>query len=252
MKHSNSIEFKVYGKYALFTDPLTKTGGEKFTYRVPTYQALKGICESVYWKPTIQWIIDDVRIMKPIRMQSQGMIPMYYRSAEENRLAIYTYLKDVEYEVRAHFVWNENRKDLREDRNKNKHWAIAKRMIERGGKRDVFLGTRECQAYVEPCKFGEAKGYYDDIDMSFGNMVHGITYPDESEVVDGKGEMSVRFWDANMHKGIIHFITPGECTIVKRIRNYKIKAFEKGLNFSDLKEFEKGGVFDNDVDKQSD
>ena len=37
MKHSNSIEFKVYGKYALFTDPLTKTGGEKFTYRVPTY-----------------------------------------------------------------------------------------------------------------------------------------------------------------------------------------------------------------------
>ena len=47
--------------------------------------------------------------MKPIRMQSQGMIPMYYRSAEENRLAIYTYLKDVEYEVRAHFVWNEKR-----------------------------------------------------------------------------------------------------------------------------------------------
>ena len=92
MKHSNSIEFKVYGKYALFTDPLTKTGGEKFTYQVPTYQALKGICESVYWKPTIQWIIDDVRIMKPIRMQSQGMIPMYYRSAE-NRLSIYTYLK---------------------------------------------------------------------------------------------------------------------------------------------------------------
>lgn len=251
MKHSNSIEFKVYGKYALFTDPLTKTGGEKFTYQVPTYQALKGICESVYWKPTIQWIIDDVRIMKPIRMQSQGMIPMYYRSAE-NRLSIYTYLKDVEYEVRAHFVWNENRKDLMGDRNENRHWAIAKRMIERGGKRDVFLGTRECQAYVEPCKFGEAKGYYDDIDMSFGNMVHGITYPDESRVVDGKGEMSVRFWHANMHKGIIHFITPGECTIVKRIRNYKIKAFEKGVNFSGFEEFEKGGVFDNDVDKQSD
>lgn len=141
MKHSNSIEFKVYGKYALFTDPLTKTGGEKFTYQIPTYQALKGICESVYWKPTIQWIIDDVRIMKPIRMQSQGMIPMYYRSAE-NRLSIYTYLKDVEYEVRAHFVWNENRKDLIGDRNENKHWAIAKRMIERGEK-EMFSLAQE-------------------------------------------------------------------------------------------------------------
>ena len=71
MEHKNSIEFKVYGRYALFTDPLTKTGGEKYTYQIPTYQSLKGICESIYWKPTFQWVIDDVRIMNPIRTQSQ-------------------------------------------------------------------------------------------------------------------------------------------------------------------------------------
>lgn len=28
MERENAIEYKVYGKYALFTDPLTKTGGE--------------------------------------------------------------------------------------------------------------------------------------------------------------------------------------------------------------------------------
>lgn len=39
----NRVEFKVYGKYALFTDPLTKIGGEKCSYQIPTYQALKGI-----------------------------------------------------------------------------------------------------------------------------------------------------------------------------------------------------------------
>ena len=42
MERENAIEYKVYGKYALFTDPLTKTGGEKLSYQVPTYQALKG------------------------------------------------------------------------------------------------------------------------------------------------------------------------------------------------------------------
>ena len=33
----NQIEFKVYGKYALFSDPLTRIGGEKCSYQIPTY-----------------------------------------------------------------------------------------------------------------------------------------------------------------------------------------------------------------------
>lgn len=249
MEHKNSIEFKVYGRYALFTDPLTKTGGEKYTYQIPTYQALKGICESIYWKPTFQWVIDDVRIMNPIRTQSQGIRPIHYHNAG-NDLSFYTYLKDVEYQVRAHFIWNENRKDLIGDRNENKHWLIAKRMVERGGRRDIFLGTRECQAYVEPCEFGESKGYYDDSNMSFGIMVHGITYPDESKVEDGKGEMSIRLWKPVMQKGIIHFITPDECSIVKDVGKQEIKVFEQDVNFSGLGEFEKKGVFDNELDKE--
>jgi len=52
-EHRNSIEFKLSGRYALFTDPLTWVGGEKFSYQVPTYEALKGIFKSIYWKPTL-------------------------------------------------------------------------------------------------------------------------------------------------------------------------------------------------------
>ena len=130
----NIVEFKVSGKYALFTDPLTKIGGEKCSYHIPTYEALKGILSSVYWKPTIIWIIDKVRIMKPVRTQTKGVKPVKYSGG--NDLSIYTYLADVEYQVKAHFVWNENRKDMEQDRNENKHWIVAKRMIERGGRRD--------------------------------------------------------------------------------------------------------------------
>ena len=59
MEKPNIIEYTVFGRYALFTDPLSKTGGEKCSYQIPTYQALKGITESIYWKPTITWVIDE-------------------------------------------------------------------------------------------------------------------------------------------------------------------------------------------------
>jgi CRISPR-associated Cas5-like protein len=49
IKMKNAYEFVVYGHYGLFTDPLTKIGGEKSSYPIPPYQALKGIVESIYW-----------------------------------------------------------------------------------------------------------------------------------------------------------------------------------------------------------
>lgn len=239
MEKANIFEYCVYGRYALFTDPITKIGGEKFSYQIPTYQALKGITESIYWKPTIQIYIDRVRIMNPILTQPQGVRPIHYVD-EKNDLSVYTYLKDVEYQVRGHFEWNENRPDLAYDRNENKHYDIMRRMIEKGGRRDIFLGSRECQGYVEPCVFGEKKGYYDNTDLSFGLMVHGITYPDEQR--EKKDIMSVRLWTPIMRGGIIDFIRPEECTIVRDIGKRSTKSFKQGENFIGLAEFE-GGDF---------
>ncbi|MBM3179735.1 MAG: type I-C CRISPR-associated protein Cas5 [Chloroflexi bacterium] len=218
MQYQNSVPFKVWGRYALFTDPLTRIGGEKYSYQIPTYEALKGILSSVYWKPTIVWIIDKVRVMKPIRTQPRGAKPIKYQSGG-NDLSIYTYLADVEYQVQARFEWNENRPDLTHDRNENKHHCVAKRMIERGGRRDVFLGTRECQGYVVPCEFGEGEGFYDNYpgEMSYGLMFHGFDYPDENK----PGEFWARFWEPKMDKGVIQFIHPKDCKVRKFVRPMK-------------------------------
>ena len=35
--HPNNVEFEVYGDYALFSDPITRIGGEKCTYQITTY-----------------------------------------------------------------------------------------------------------------------------------------------------------------------------------------------------------------------
>jgi len=216
MERENKVEFKVSGKYALFTDPLTKIGGEKCSYHIPTYEALKGILSSVYWKPTIVWIIDKVRVMKRIRTQTRSAKPVEYGGG--NSLAIYTYLADVEYQVQAHFEWNMNRKDMEKDRNENKHHCVAKRMIDKGGRRDIFLGARECQGYVEPCNFGEGKSDYDDYgEIAFDLMFHGFDYPDEL----GKDELHARFWRPKMVDGKIYFIRPEVCTIWKVVRTMR-------------------------------
>jgi CRISPR-associated protein Cas5d len=208
----NIVEFKVWGKYALFTDPLTKIGGEKYSYQIPTYEALKGILSSVYWKPTIVWIMDRVRVIKRIKTQTRSAKPIKYY-ADSNDLAIYTYLSDVEYQVQAHFEWNQNREDLAKDRNENKHYFVAKRMIERGGRRDVFLGTRECQGYVEPCKFGEGKSEYDGYgELAFGLMFHGFEYPDEVE----KDKFYAHFWRPKMVNGVIEFIRPDDKSLIRK------------------------------------
>ena len=237
MRHPNIVEFSVYGDYALFSDPIMRVGGEKCTYQIPTYEALKGILSSVYWKPTIIWYIDKVRVMNPIRMEVKGIRTMKYYGG--NDLSYYTYLKDCRYQVSAHFEWNENRPELAGDRNENKHHEIAKRMIEKGGRRDIFLGTRECQGYAEPCIFGEEKGAYDETPMiSFGHMYHGITYSDEAYSEETRGRMTLNFWYPEMKNGIIVFPRPQDCPNHKLLHETKMKIFqEKNANFTGLREF---------------
>ncbi len=226
----NQIEFVVHGKYALFTDPVTRIGGEKFTYQIPTYQALKGIVESIYWKPTLTWYIDEVRVMNPIQTEVKGVRPIKYQNSN-NDLMYYTYLREPVYQVRAHFEFNENRPDLAYDRNENKHHNIAKRAVKKGGRRDVFLGTRECQGYVEACTFGEGESFYDAYgEVSFGPMFHGFTYPDEGD----QETLQARIWVPTMKNGIISFKRPEECEIIRDVRKGSMKQFTKGENFTDV------------------
>ena len=77
-------------------------------------------------------------------------------------------------------------------------------MIERGGRRDIFLGTRECMGYVEPCAFEEGTGFYDHSgELPYGLFYHGITYADEAVLSEDKGQMTVRFWNPIMRNGVI-------------------------------------------------
>jgi CRISPR-associated protein Cas5d len=226
----NTIEFRAWGRFAMFTDPLTRVGGEKCSYHVPTYEAVKGIAKSIYWKPTLIWVIDAVRVMKRIRTQTKGTKPLDYSGG--NSLAIYTFLTgdpdpstglpSVDYQVRAHFEWNTHRPELEKDRIDGKHYQIAQRSLALGGRQDIFLGTRDCQGYVEPCELGTGAGAYDGKgELGFGLMFHSFDYPDET----GTNALGVNFWRPQMVDGVITFPRPEECPVRRGVREMLPKRF---------------------------
>lgn len=218
----NTVEYRVHGRFALFSDPITRMGGERCSYQIPTYEALKGITKSIYFKPTFSWLVDQVRVMKVIQTVAKSVKLRAFQKDVPD-LSIFTYLVDVEYQVRAHFEWNLNYPEMAKDRIEGKHFEVARRMIEKGGRRDVCLGARECQGYVEPCGFGEGRGAYDDIpELAFGLMFHGFTYPDEypnpNAPAQEKNQLRANFWKPVMRKGVLTFPRPEDCPFSRAVR----------------------------------
>lgn len=241
---SREFEFEVYGDYALFTDPVTKLGGEKFSYPFPTYEALKGIVKGIYWKPTIVWFIDEVRIMNEIRNVSVPVRNMMLRDSSSASLSFYSYLRNVHYHVRAHFEWNMNRRELESDRKESKHTEIFLHALECGGRRSVYLGTSECGAYVEPCAFDEGRSFYDGRgSVSYGMpMFHSFTYADEAYSSETQGKVTKAYWTPEMENGIIKFPRPSECNIQMPVsKQSQIKIFGTGNDvYTSSEKFYKG------------
>lgn len=62
------IRLHVWGERALFTRPEMKV--ERVSYDVITPSAARGILEAIHWKPAIRWVVDSIRVLKPIRFES--------------------------------------------------------------------------------------------------------------------------------------------------------------------------------------
>ena len=141
----------------------------------------------------------------------------------------------MKYQVLAHFEWNENRTNLQSDRNENKHHNIARRSIEKGGRRDVFLGTRECQAYVESCKFGSGEGFYDDYgELNFGLCFMVLIILTKIRTKEDEHHLVILMFDLELYyEGWNYsFPTPDDGLIKRRtvFENQPIKEFIIGQN----------------------
>ena len=219
----NKVEYILEAKYALFSNPLLSIGGEKCSYQVPTYEAILRITENIYWKPTFKWIIDSVTVLNPIDYETKAMKTRTKMDMKDNDLAYYTFLKNVKYLIKAHFEWNENFPQFKEDREVKKHKEIFERSLKKGGRLRIFAGISECPAYVYPItKISES--YYNSIDIyPIGYMYHSKGYPNENK--DGEEKMFVYLSNILMKKGVINYPKIEECDkrIIKDMSFYNFE-----------------------------
>jgi CRISPR-associated protein Cas5d len=227
-KGSPPIVFIVRAERALFTRHDLRV--ERFTYPVPTFGALAGVLRSIYAKPTFYWVPTKILILKPIQYQNiqvnevkDSVITQRPFIASDRRVQkMQTYLYDVHYVVEAHFEWSGKQP---EDENLGKHLSIFQRSLDAGGRRDVFLGLRECTAIVEPIdeKFNALKpedrfdAVVDEqykewkrlgqtgLTISIGLMFHGW---DWSSAKDGTDTPT--FFHAMVQDGILEYPHPDD------------------------------------------
>jgi len=160
------IRLKVSGARACFTRPEMKV--ERVSYDVMTPSAARGILEAIHWKPAIRWVVDEIRVLKPIRFQSirrnevgskvparaaasamkSGDLSDLVLVVEDHRQQrAATVLTDVAYVIGAHFEMTGR---AGPDDNPAKHLDTFNRRARRGQCfHQPCLGTREFPADFE-------------------------------------------------------------------------------------------------------
>lgn len=160
------IKLLIWGDRACFTRPEMKA--ERVSYDVITPSAARGILEAIHWKPAIRWVIDSIKVLKPIRFESirrnelgaklpansitkgikekstAGVIKFV---EEDRQQRATTLLRDVAYVISAHFELTDQ---AGTDDNAGKHLDIFNRRAKRGQYFHMpCMGNREFPAYFE-------------------------------------------------------------------------------------------------------
>jgi CRISPR-associated protein Cas5d len=210
------VRLKVWGEYACFTRPEMKV--ERVSYEVMTPSAARGILEAILWKPAIRWVVDRIRVLKPIIFDSVrrnevahkmsvanvrkamkgGPTPsLFVEDCRQQRAALV--LRNVAYVIEAHF---ELTKRAGPDDNEAKFADMFTRRASKGQCfHRPYLGCREFPAQFEllegdpPPSASELAGERDLglmlLDLDFGR------------------DMQPHFFPARMTDGVLNAPRPG-------------------------------------------
>ncbi|TNG92522.1 type I-C CRISPR-associated protein Cas5 [Pasteurellaceae bacterium USgator11] len=212
---NNKVRLHIWGDYACFTRPEMKV--ERVSYDVPTPSAARGILSAVHWKPAINWVIDKIYVLKPIRFESvrrnelggkisaskvsgamkrKSTQDLFTLIEDDRQQRATTVLKDVAYVIEAHAVLTD--KAGAED-NLQKHLEMFRR---RAAKGQCFhqpsMGVREFPANFalidNETPLPESLLQADERNRDLGWMLHDIDFE--------RGHLP-RFFRAEMKNGVI-------------------------------------------------
>lgn len=158
---SYGFKIIVEGEYACFTRPEMKV--ERVSYDVPTPGAIEGLLKSIYWKPSLRYVVDKIIVfhrmqfvnvrrnevknkisLASVRAQMRGKdeSPELYASEVRTQRAGML-LKDVKYGIEFHFELTGIQSEAA-DESEDKHFNILLRRLKKGQWfKTPCLGCRE-------------------------------------------------------------------------------------------------------------
>ncbi|MBN2068018.1 MAG: type I-C CRISPR-associated protein Cas5 [Opitutales bacterium] len=221
------VKLYVEGDYACFTRPEMKV--ERVSYDVMTPSAARGILEAIYWKPQMTWVVNSIRVLKPIRFTNvrrnevsevissrnvgtamklgKGKLGQYVEDVRQQRASMV--LADVAYIIDASVQVLQNG-DATESAlacPEAKHLDIFKRRARKGQSfHHPYFGCREFAVRFSLLEDGAAEP--EDLlpeaqrnrDLSY--MLHDI---------DFKNGMQPRFFKAALQDGLLQVPAWEEC-----------------------------------------
>jgi CRISPR-associated protein Cas5d len=198
------VRLETWGEYACFTRPELKA--ERMSYEVMTPSAARGILESIYWKPEIQWIIDEIHVLAPIKWMSirrnevlgkASTGPIYIEDQRQQRSTLL--LRDVRYGIIAHFEVLDSHRPGRaaSENTPEKHLAMFTRRAEKGqhftqpyfGCREFAASYRLASDGFSPCRLPEKAR-----NRNLGWMLYDLKWP----------KMEAEFYPAVLLNGAIN------------------------------------------------
>lgn len=204
------VRLHVFGEWACFTRPENKV--ERLSYNVITPSAARGILEAIHWKPAIRWVVDGIRVLKPIRFQSirrnevadklsadliaramngGARVELLVEDSRQQRAA--RVLKDVGYIIEAHFDMTD--RAGAEDSPAKHHEMFTRRAAKGQCFHQPCFGTREFPAHFKLLQDGDmVEDTLAPRNDDFGLMLHDIDF------ANGR---KPHFFNAIMQDGLI-------------------------------------------------
>ena len=211
-----TLSLRARGPLACFTRPELKV--ERVSYPVMTPSAARGLLEAVLWKPAMRWLVERIRVLRPIELtafrrnevntkaarpaaslvRDGGPAPRYFADddrAQRNTVA----LREVDYVIEAHLRLTGR---AGPDDNLTKFVDMFERRVRKGQHfHQPYFGCREMVAEVLPAD-GAPPPIDEDRDL--GIMLWDIDY-------GAQGNRPI-FFPARLERGVLDVPADPEAT----------------------------------------
>lgn len=192
------------GPIACFTRPDMKA--DRISYDVPTPGALEGMLKSIYWKPAIRYVIDQIVVFNSICFQNfRRMFSPEEREipAHESRTAMA--LKNVRYGIAFHFEMTGVHDDAP---NPSKQYNMILRRLRKGlCFRQPCFGLSDCP--VTNLKLVDSFDLHEispvilsQGDVDLGSMLYGLLFK-ENETPYAPPQSQAVYYNPHMIDGVI-------------------------------------------------